>query len=478
VDKYIMYACADRLGKAQRAICFWSAFLPAEASSAPPTVDAATLLRTAAFASDFLSTRTPEAVQKATERIATRWVEDEAAAEAAAATASGGSGDEALLEKYTSEYRASKWPEGFAEKKIENHSKMSDGSTRIEAMLIVATEVCTISKANQRSINLAKKATGEDRSCQLVQVLQTLARANKRSSANTINIDISGGDDGNDPIEDAGLIVEKSGSESGSEYGGPTRKPKKTTPKPYLTGLGRGKRDPPDTSPPKSSRNATLPKGSEAPGIAESAAGLAELLLAMQAKLQAAEGERVQLAEQLAEAVAKAGTDSVRDSIKRNELVNKAKENASASADGADDRHGNHGRDRRRQDQDHAFSSRSPSRSPSPSQSRGRKDNRNARNEQGHRKKCKHRSRERRSPSFSQSQSPPSQARRRRNTHQSPASPNLVDRMRYQDVVLAKRGLDRSADRRRREREELIDRYEASHEFDKFAASRKRSRRR
>jgi hypothetical protein len=111
-----MYACADRLGKAQRAICFWSAFLPAEASSAPPTVDAATLLRTA-FASDFLSTRTPEAVQKATERIATRWVEDEAAAEAAAATASGGSSDEALLEKYTSEYRTSKWPEGFAEKK-------------------------------------------------------------------------------------------------------------------------------------------------------------------------------------------------------------------------------------------------------------------------------------------------------------------------------------------------------------------------
>jgi hypothetical protein len=191
---------------------------------------------------------------------------------------------------------------------------MSDGSTRIEAMLIVATEVCTISKANQRSIDSAKKATGEDRAChcQLVQVLQTLARANKRSSANTINVDISGGDDGGDPIEDAGSIVEKSGSESGSEYGGPTRKPKKTTPKPYLTGLGRGKRDPPDTSPPKSSRNATpIPKGLEAPGAADSAAGLAELLLAMQAKLQAAAGERVQLAEQLTEAVAKAGTNSV-----------------------------------------------------------------------------------------------------------------------------------------------------------------------
>eukprot|EP00962_Isochrysis_galbana_P020882 scaffold6130_cov112-Isochrysis_galbana.AAC.1 len=54
------------------------------------------------------------------------------------------------------------------------------------------------------------------------------------------------------------------------------------------------------------------------------------------------------------------------------------------------------------------------------------------------------------------------------------SSPNL--RLAYQDVVLAKRGLERSADRRRRAREELIERYEAGHEFDRFAANKRRRR--
>eukprot|EP00962_Isochrysis_galbana_P059388 scaffold32948_cov131-Isochrysis_galbana.AAC.1 len=120
-------------------------------------------------------------------------------------------------------------------------------------MLIVAKEkeVCVMSKANQRSIDAANKATGQDRTGQLVRVLQALARANKRSSGNAIHVNITDGDGDGDRAEDACSSFSRSESESGSANEGGTRKPmkkkkkspiKKTTPPPPALPAPTGRR--------------------------------------------------------------------------------------------------------------------------------------------------------------------------------------------------------------------------------------------
>mmetsp|Transcript_34754 Transcript_34754/g.112130 ORF Transcript_34754/g.112130 Transcript_34754/m.112130 type:complete len:221 (-) Transcript_34754:31-693(-) len=72
MDKYIIYAAFDDAKKPQRAVCFWSAFAAAAGGPGPPVVDVVVLARTA-FDSVLLKSRSAEAVQKATERAASRW---------------------------------------------------------------------------------------------------------------------------------------------------------------------------------------------------------------------------------------------------------------------------------------------------------------------------------------------------------------------------------------------------------------------
>lgn len=72
MDKYILYAAFDDAKKPQRAVCFWSSFAAAAGGPGPPVVDVVALARTA-FDSVLLKSRSAEAVQKATERAASRW---------------------------------------------------------------------------------------------------------------------------------------------------------------------------------------------------------------------------------------------------------------------------------------------------------------------------------------------------------------------------------------------------------------------
>jgi hypothetical protein len=181
VDKYILYAALDDAGKTQRAVCFWSAYSAAAADDAAPTVDAAALARTA-FDSALLKSQTPEAQQKVMDRAASRWAV-RAVEEAAAQTTN--DTDLMEMETYTIEYRSSSWPDGYAEKKIENHAKGPAGAVRMEAMAKVARETCIISKAKQRSLDAAENASSETRIAMFMQALRSIAHANKRAAKKT-----------------------------------------------------------------------------------------------------------------------------------------------------------------------------------------------------------------------------------------------------------------------------------------------------
>eukprot|EP00962_Isochrysis_galbana_P011646 scaffold3282_cov101-Isochrysis_galbana.AAC.2 len=213
-DKYIVYAARGGDGEdgnvsEQPAICFWSAFsvVPADSPDAAKVslVDAVALAPRV-FNSKLFQSRTPEGLQKAIARAASAWAErTEKAGEAMQAgttagagsrratrdgsggvvtradpSAAAGAGSGVQLNGFVEEYRTAQWPDGFAEKKIQNHSELQHGALRIEAMLVVAKETSTISKRNERLLDSATAMTGVARTGVLVRALQSRARAQKR----------------------------------------------------------------------------------------------------------------------------------------------------------------------------------------------------------------------------------------------------------------------------------------------------------
>jgi len=339
-------------------------------------------------------------------------------------------------------------------------------------MATVALESCIISKANQLALDEAQKVTGNARTDKLVSVLIRIARADKNAKKLARKLeeeepDELGGDDNEGEGEDPEPV--SSDSEHG---GGHSRKGKGKPGRADRRGRGGGRRSPtpslpPDLSlPPSPTRSPNKPTAEDICCLKEQVRVLrAELEIQRQKNLEA-EARRQGTAD--GAGMAGGHTDVGAALVEVGELAEQVRLLTAAAAankpkDDKDKRGrgggGGHcgGGERRGQDPGGDFSSSSPSPSPAPR----RRD-----------KEGKH-GRVPRPPAPQPRQSPsPSPHARRPRRPRSPSS-ELGDRMRYQDYVEAKRGMERSEERRKRERQATVDRFDAAREYNEY---RKRHR--